>query len=80
MCQVNEAYSVLGKEKERKLYDFQVGVRTDPSQFQHGPRGQRQGAGDTDGGQFNYRGMNFEERAKKYGFQPQVQSREILLL
>lgn len=77
MCQVNEAYSVLGKEKERKIYDFQVGVRTDPSQFQHGPRGQRQGAADTDGGQFNYRGMNFEERAKKYGFQPQVQIREI---
>ena len=29
-----EAYSVLGKVKEREQYDFRTGIKTDPDQFQ----------------------------------------------
>ena len=31
---VVEAYSVLGKVKEREQYDFRTGIKTDPDQFQ----------------------------------------------
>ena len=62
---VVEAYSVLGKEKERRLYDLQTGIKTDPEQFQTGEAGEakkRQG----------WRPMSFEERVKAYGFPEQV--------
>jgi len=61
---VVEAYSVLGKEKERRMYDLQTGIKTDPEQFQSGEAGdgkQRKG----------WRPMNFEERVKAYGFPEQ---------
>ena len=64
-----EAYSVLGKEKERRLYDLQTGIKTDPDQFQSGE------AGAGDGKQRKgWRPMNFEERVKAYGFPEQVDS------
>ena len=64
-----EAYSVLGKEKERRLYDLQTGIKTDPDQFQSGE------AGAGDGKQRKgWRPMNFEERVKAYGFPEQVNS------
>merc|ERR1711915_944343 len=61
---VNEAYSVLGQEEERKLYDFKMGIKSDPDQWKT--------SGD-DGRPTIVRNMNmsFEERAKAYGFKPQ---------
>ena len=62
---VVEAYSVLGKEKERQMYDIKTGIKTDPEQFQTsrtGDNNQRQG----------WRPMSFEERVKAYGFPEQV--------
>jgi len=61
---VVEAYSVLGKEKERQMYDFKTGIKTDPEQFQSSRTGdnkQKQG----------WRPMSFEERVKAYGFPEQ---------
>ena len=61
---VNEAYSVLGKEKERKQYDYKMGLKTDPEQWQS-----KDGTRPTI---FRTQAMSFEERAKSMGFQPQV--------
>ena len=62
---VNEAYSVLGKEKERKKYDYQMCLKTDPDQWppQQSGDGQRT---------VRNHAMSFEERAKAMGFPPQV--------
>ena len=35
-----EAYSVLSKEKERQMYDFKTGIKSDPEQFQTSRTGQ----------------------------------------
>ena len=43
---VVEAYSVLGKVKEREQYDFRTGIKTDPDQFQTSRTGE---AGDPEG-------------------------------
>ena len=62
---VNEAYSVLGKEKERKHYDYQMRIKLKPEEWQHV---------DKNGKPVNTgsRIMSFEERAKAYGFPEQV--------
>ena len=65
---VVEAYSVLGKEKERQLYDFKTGIKTDPEQFQTSRTGE---TGDGKKRQ-SWRPMSFEERVKAYGFPEQV--------
>ena len=51
--------------KERKLYDFKMGIKTDPEQWKNSA---------DDGRPTIVRNMNmsFEERAKAYGFKPQV--------
>jgi len=61
---VNEAYSVLGKEKERKHYDYQMRIKLKPEEWQHV---------DKNGNPINRgsRIMSFEERAKAYGFPEQ---------
>ena len=65
---VVEAYSVLGKEKERRLYDLQTGIKTDPEQFQTSRTGEAGEGKERQG----WRPMSFEERVKAYGFPEQV--------
>ena len=65
---VVEAYSVLGKEKERRLYDLQTGIKTDPDQFQTSRTGEAGEGKERQG----WRPMSFEERVKAYGFPEQV--------
>ena len=65
---VVEAYSVLGKEKERRLYDLQTGIKTDPEQFQTSRTGESGEGKERQG----WRPMSFEERVKAYGFPEQV--------
>ena len=59
---------MLGKEKERQMYDFQTGIKSDPEQFQTSRTGQ---GGDNKQRQ-GWRPMSFEERVKAYGFPEQV--------
>ena len=61
---INEAYSVLGKESQRRHYDAQIFVKIDPDQFQRGEKGKRPARSEA---------MTFEERARAYGFKPQVE-------
>ena len=65
---VNEAYSVLGKEKERKQYDYKMCLKSDPDQWD--PKS-------TEPKIFRTQAMSFEERAKHMGFKPQVSSGNI---
>ena len=58
---INEAYSVLGKESERRHYDAQIFVRIDPEQKQKEKKKKSRPEA-----------MTFEERARAYGFKPQV--------
>ena len=60
---INEAYSVLGKESQRRHYDAQIFVKIDPEQFQGGGEKRKSPRSEA---------MTFEERAKAYGFKPQV--------
>ena len=59
---------MLGKEKERQMYDFKTGIKSDPDQFQTSRTGQ---GGDNKQRQ-GWRPMSFEERVKAYGFPEQV--------
>jgi len=64
---VNQAYSVLGNKKERRSYDMETLIRSDP----------RGNGGDSAEGRsgkahsFRTTPMSFEERAKAMGFKPQ---------
>ena len=60
---INEAYSVLGKESQRRSYDAQIFVKIDPEQFERGEKKKS----------VRSEAMTFEERARAYGFKPQVQ-------
>eukprot|EP00092_Neocalanus_flemingeri_P024462 GFUD01026526.1.p1 GENE.GFUD01026526.1~~GFUD01026526.1.p1 ORF type:complete len:253 (+),score=72.94 GFUD01026526.1:112-870(+) len=64
---VNDAYSVLGNKRERRTYDLEVLIKTDP---------RRSDGVDKQGGNsvdhtFGRRPMTFEERAKAMGYKPQ---------
>ena len=62
---INEAYSVLGKESERRHYDAQIFLRFDSEQS-----GQAEKINKKSG---RPEAMTFEERAKAYGFKEQVE-------
>ena len=67
---INEAYSVLGKESERRHYDAQIFLRFDSEQS-----GQAEKVNKKSG---RPEAMTFEERAKAYGFKEQVVVEEIV--
>ena len=61
---INEAYSVLGKESERRHYDAQIFLRVEPEQSDRGEKTNKKSR--------RSEAMTFEERAKAYGFKEQV--------
>ena len=61
---INEAYSVLGKESERRHYDAQIFLRVEPQQSERGEKTNKKSG--------RSEAMTFEERAKAYGFKEQV--------
>ena len=61
---INEAYSVLGKEAERRHYDAQIYMRIEPEQSDRGEKTNKKSR--------RSEAMTFEERAKAYGFKEQV--------
>ena len=61
---INEAYSVLGKESERRHYDAQIFLRVEPEQSDRGEKANKKSR--------RSEAMTFEERAKAYGFKEQV--------
>jgi len=64
---VNQAYSILGNKRDRRTYDLEVLIKTDP-------RGTKDGSQGGDSGRvhaFRDRPMTFEERAKAMGYAPQ---------
>ena len=62
---VNQAYSVLGKEKDRQHYDYQMRLKTNPDEYVEVKSKDKKGP-------FKMHVMSFEERAKAYGFKEQV--------
>ena len=72
---VNQAYSVLGNKREKRAYDLEILMKSDP-----------RGKGERDAGNtgeahphvFNRRPMTFDERARAMGYKTQV--RQIIII
>jgi len=65
---VNQAYSVLGNKRERRTYDLETLMRTDP-RWKEGV--EKHGGNSGPAHTFGARPMTFEERSKAFGFKPQ---------